>query len=86
MIRWIVGALSGLKGYAAAFAAGLLVAGVAQQWRLGGQIALIDRDVARTESTAVQRAAKGKSDAIETVSRLPDGGAAERLRDKWARD
>lgn len=50
-----------------------------------------ERDVERAEGKA--KAAEKKAQVIETkqeikneVDSLPDGGAADRLRDKWSRD
>lgn len=86
----LLGLVAGWKGYAAAFAAGAILAGASawtvQGWRYGSQIAVDGLARSQTETNAVQRAAQGKNDAAETVSRLPDGGAADRLRDAWARD
>lgn len=46
-------------------------------------------DKLKSDNAALQEsldAAKGRNDAEMEVGRLPDGGAADRLRDAWSRD
>lgn len=82
MNSWLVGIIAAVVAIIGTWAAGRRAGAKGE----ADAAALRHAERDQQQAAAIRQAVQERRDVDNTVARLPDGGAADRLRDQWSRD